>query len=62
MTSNNDEAWNNLTSNNPTEQVKQKVTQAYMFEAYYCYVQWGATAKVTDLGNAISQLFAVTRN
>ncbi|MEG4035477.1 AAA family ATPase [Microcoleus sp. S36b_A4] len=28
---------------------KEKFAQLYMIEAYYCYIQWGATAKVTDL-------------
>ncbi|MEG5064019.1 AAA family ATPase [Microcoleus sp. B3-A4] len=28
---------------------KEKIAQTYIIEAYYCYVQWGATAKVTDL-------------
>src|SRR6476620_3107490 len=29
-----------------------------MIEAYYCYVQWGATAKVTDLETRYPQLLA----
>ncbi|HEY9875321.1 MAG TPA: AAA family ATPase [Candidatus Obscuribacterales bacterium] len=28
---------------------KEKVAHAYIIEAYYCYIQWGATAKVADL-------------
>ncbi|MEG4069089.1 AAA family ATPase [Microcoleus sp. Pol11C2] len=40
---------------------KTKVAQAYIFEAYYCYVEWGATAKVTDLETRYPQLFAVTQ-
>ncbi|MEG4348143.1 AAA family ATPase [Microcoleus sp. LAD1_D3] len=28
---------------------KEKFAQLYMIEAYYCYIQWGATAKVKDL-------------
>jgi predicted ATPase/signal transduction histidine kinase/tRNA A-37 threonylcarbamoyl transferase component Bud32 len=28
---------------------KEKVAQAYMQEAYYCYARWGALAKVNDL-------------
>ncbi|MBD1827876.1 AAA family ATPase [Microcoleus vaginatus GB1-A2] len=40
---------------------KTKVAQAYIFEAYYSYVQWGATAKVTDLETRYPQLFAVTQ-
>ncbi|HSF72831.1 MAG TPA: ATP-binding protein, partial [Microcoleus sp.] len=28
---------------------KDQVAQAYMTNAYYCYLRWGATAKMTDL-------------
>jgi len=35
---------------------KEKIAQTYMIEAYYCYVQWGATAKVTDLETRYHQL------
>ncbi|MBE9161614.1 AAA family ATPase [Tychonema sp. LEGE 06208] len=28
---------------------KEQVAQAYMTNAYYCYLRWGATAKMTDL-------------
>jgi predicted ATPase/signal transduction histidine kinase/GAF domain-containing protein len=35
---------------------KEKIAQAYMTEAYYCYARWGATAKVTDLENRYPQL------
>ncbi|MEG3971560.1 AAA family ATPase [Microcoleus sp. T2B6] len=35
---------------------KEKFAQLYMIEAYYCYVQWGATAKVTDLQTRYPQL------
>ncbi|WP_333130820.1 AAA family ATPase, partial [Microcoleus sp. Pol11C3] len=35
---------------------KEKFAQLYMIEAYYCYVQWGATAKVTDLETRYPQL------
>jgi predicted ATPase/class 3 adenylate cyclase/tRNA A-37 threonylcarbamoyl transferase component Bud32 len=35
---------------------KQKVAQAYIIDAYYCYIQWGATAKVTDLETRYPQL------
>ncbi|MEG4575719.1 AAA family ATPase [Microcoleus sp. N3A4] len=28
---------------------KEKVAQAYMIEAYYCYARWGAKAKIDDL-------------
>jgi hypothetical protein len=32
---------------------KEKVAAGYMQEAYYCYAQWGANAKVADLGSRI---------
>ncbi|MEG4852559.1 AAA family ATPase [Microcoleus sp. B5-D4] len=35
---------------------KEKFAQLYMIEAYYCYVQWGATAKVRDLETRYPQL------
>ncbi|MEG4962189.1 MULTISPECIES: AAA family ATPase [unclassified Microcoleus] len=35
---------------------KQKVAQAYMIEAYYCYARWGSQAKVTDLEQRYPQL------
>ncbi|MEZ2240866.1 AAA family ATPase [Microcoleus sp.] len=35
---------------------KTKIFQSYMVEAYYCYVQWGATAKVKDLETRYPQL------
>ncbi|MCZ0903815.1 PAS sensor protein, partial [Microcoleus sp. HI-ES] len=28
---------------------KEQVAEAYMTNAYYCYLRWGATAKMTDL-------------
>jgi PAS domain S-box-containing protein len=37
---------------------KEKLAQTYMIEAYYGYVQWGATAKVTDLETRYPQLLA----
>ncbi|MBW4682758.1 MAG: AAA family ATPase [Microcoleus vaginatus WJT46-NPBG5] len=37
---------------------KEKIAQTYMIEAYYCYAQWGATAKVTDLEKRYLQLLA----
>ncbi|MEG4129315.1 AAA family ATPase [Microcoleus sp. Pol1B3] len=37
---------------------KEKLAQTYMIEAYYCYVQWGATAKVKDLETRYPQLLA----
>jgi predicted ATPase/class 3 adenylate cyclase/GAF domain-containing protein/tRNA A-37 threonylcarbamoyl transferase component Bud32 len=58
----NDEALaNELAAKFYWEWGKTKVAQAYMFEAYYCYVEWGATAKVTDLETRYPQLFAVTQ-
>jgi len=58
----NDEALaNELAAKFYWEWSKTKVAQAYIFEAYYCYVQWGATAKVTDLETRYPQLFAVTQ-
>ncbi|HEY9302029.1 MAG TPA: AAA family ATPase, partial [Phormidium sp.] len=45
---------------------KEKLAQAYMIEAYYCYVQWGVTAKVKDLETRYPQLLkpiqSVTKN
>ena len=35
---------------------KEKVAQAYMQEAYYCYARWGAIAKVRDLEERYPQL------
>jgi signal transduction histidine kinase len=35
---------------------KEKVAQAYMIEAYYCYARWGAKAKVIDLEKRYPQL------
>ncbi|MBN3923463.1 ATP-binding sensor histidine kinase [Nostoc sp. NMS4] len=35
---------------------KEKVAQAYMQEAYYCYARWGAKAKVDDLEKCYSHL------
>jgi predicted ATPase/signal transduction histidine kinase len=35
---------------------KQKVAQAYMQEAYYCYARWGAKAKTNDLEKRYPQL------
>ena len=59
----NDEALaNELAAQFYWEWGKTKVAQAYMFEAYYCYVQWGATAKVTNLETRYPQLFAVTQS
>ena len=35
---------------------KEKVAQAYMQEAYYCYARWGAKAKTNDLEQRYPQL------
>ncbi len=35
---------------------KEQVAQAYMTNAYYCYLRWGATAKMTDLERQYPQL------
>ncbi|MEG4068496.1 AAA family ATPase [Microcoleus sp. Pol11C2] len=37
---------------------KEKVAQAYMQEAYYCYARWGAKAKIDDLEKRYPQLLA----
>jgi PAS domain S-box-containing protein len=37
---------------------KEKFAQIYIIEAYYCYIQWGATAKVKDLETRYPQLLA----
>jgi len=37
---------------------KEKVAQAYMQEAYYCYARWGAKAKIDDLEQRYPQLLA----
>ncbi|MEG4582312.1 AAA family ATPase [Microcoleus sp. MON1_C5] len=40
---------------------KEKVAKTYMIEAYYCYAQWGATAKVKDLETRYSQLLTAIK-
>ncbi|MEG4838786.1 AAA family ATPase [Microcoleus sp. B9-D4] len=35
---------------------KEQVAQAYMTNAYYCYLRWGATAKITDLERQYPEL------
>ena len=35
---------------------KEKFAKIYMIDAYYCYLQWGATAKVKDLETRYPQL------
>jgi predicted ATPase/signal transduction histidine kinase/tRNA A-37 threonylcarbamoyl transferase component Bud32 len=37
---------------------KQKIAQAYMQEAYYCYARWGAKTKTEDLEKRYPQLLA----
>ncbi|MCX7593944.1 MAG: AAA family ATPase [Fischerella sp.] len=37
---------------------KQKIAQTYLTDAYYCYVRWGAKAKVEDLAKRYPQLLA----
>ncbi len=37
---------------------KEKVASAYMQEAYYCYAEWGAKAKIDDLEKRYPQLLA----
>src|SRR6476661_4352073 len=41
---------------------KEKVAQAYMQEAYYCYARWGAKAKIDDLEKRYPQLLAPILN
>ncbi|MEG5176073.1 AAA family ATPase [Microcoleus sp. B3-D7] len=38
---------------------KEKVAQAYMIEAYYCYARWGAKAKIDDLEKRYPRLLAI---
>ncbi|PLZ93996.1 ATP-binding sensor histidine kinase [Fischerella thermalis] len=35
---------------------KHKIAQTYLTDAYYCYLRWGAKAKVDDLAKRYSQL------
>ncbi len=35
---------------------KEQVAEAYMTNAYYCYLRWGATAKMTDLKRQYPEL------
>ena len=37
---------------------KEKVAQAYMIEAYYCYARWGAKAKIEDLEKRYPRLLS----
>jgi predicted ATPase/class 3 adenylate cyclase len=47
---------NELAANFYLEWGQEKFAQIYMIDAYYCYVQWGATAKVKDLETRYTQL------
>ncbi|MEG4069352.1 AAA family ATPase [Microcoleus sp. Pol11C2] len=38
---------------------KEKVAQAYMVEAYYCYARWGAKAKIDDLEKRYPRLLGI---
>ncbi|HLO47011.1 MAG TPA: GAF domain-containing protein, partial [Kamptonema sp.] len=49
---------NELTAKFYLDWSKDKVAQAYMTEAYYCYARWGAKAKVIDLEKRYPQLLA----
>ncbi len=49
---------NELTAKFYLEWGKEKVAQAYMIEAYYCYARWGAKAKIDDLEQRYRQLLA----
>ncbi len=42
------------------ERGRTKVAQAYLTDAYYCYLSWGAKAKVKDLETRYSQLLEQT--
>lgn len=37
---------------------KEKIAQTYIVEAYYCYIRWGAIAKVEQLVTLYPQLFS----
>ena len=52
---------NELAANFYLEWGKEKLAEIYMIDAYYCYVQWGATAKVKDLETQYPQLLKVTQ-
>ena len=39
---------------------REKVAQAYLTDAYYGYIRWGATAKVKDLETRYSYIFSQT--
>ncbi|GGA09417.1 ATP-binding protein [Okeania sp. KiyG1] len=40
---------------------REKVAKAYMTDAYYCYINWGATAKIKDLEERHSKLIIRTQ-
>ncbi|HLO89506.1 MAG TPA: AAA family ATPase [Nostocaceae cyanobacterium] len=40
---------------------KKTIAQTYLVNAYYCYVRWGALAKVNDLENHYSELLTPIR-
>ncbi|NES88609.1 MULTISPECIES: protein kinase domain-containing protein [Okeania] len=40
---------------------REKVAKTYMTEAYYCYISWGATAKIKDLEEHHSNLIIRTQ-
>ncbi len=42
-------------------QGKTTIARAYMQDAHYCYLQWGATAKVKDLEKRYPQLLTITQ-
>jgi PAS domain S-box-containing protein len=53
----NDEALaNELTAKFYLGWGKEQVAQAYLTNAYYCYLRWGATAKIKDLEQRYPQL------
>ncbi|WP_449421023.1 PAS domain S-box protein [Phormidium nigroviride] len=41
---------------------KEKVAQAYMIEAYYCYSRWGAKTKIEDLEKRYPKLLSPIKN
>ncbi|MGB7444677.1 MAG: AAA family ATPase [Coleofasciculaceae cyanobacterium] len=41
---------------------KEKIAQVYLNDAYYCYVRWGAKAKLENLENEYPQLLAPILN
>jgi len=41
---------------------REKIAQTYLVESYYCYVRWGAIAKIKDLESKYPQLISLTSN